>query len=123
MTNSNTVQQARDALATWRANAPSPLPWAIESDGQDNITVDARHVDIVQLSSREVSSWASLDDDDARLIVGTAGNPDLLDAIDGLLAQEQRRRRSMHTNMSHDLSHHAERIAIAIIAADERMSA
>lgn len=57
------------------------------------------------------------------LIAGLGGNPELLDALDGLLAQEQRRRTSMHDNMSHELSHHATRIAAAIIAADERMNA
>lgn len=61
--------------------------------------------------------------DNRELIVGTAGNPELWDAVDGMLAAEQRRQSSMHTNMSSDLSHHAERIAGTIIAADQRMNA
>lgn len=117
MTETNTIQQARDALAKWRKNLTSPLPWMIEKDGQDNITVDANRNDLVILSSREAASWASLDDDDARLIVGTAGNPDLLDAIDGLLEEAQR------SGLGGWLGHFAVYFASAIIAADERMNA
>ena len=113
------IQRARDVLAKWRVNAPSPLPWAIENDGQDNITVDANRNDLVILSSREVASWAGLDDDDARLIVGTAGNPDLLDAIDAMLKNAQ-----WHIDTYGSVEHPwATYIAAAIIAADERMSA
>lgn len=112
------IQQARDILAKWRKNAASPLPWAIESDGRDSITVDANHVDIVQFSSREVASWACLDDDDARLIVGIAGNPDLLDAMSQMLESA-----GYWGDAQPMLSNYANRIAAAIIAADERMSA
>ncbi|PYY59983.1 hypothetical protein DEJ17_06335 [Curtobacterium sp. MCSS17_011] len=58
------------------------------------------------------NGWYSED----RLIVGTAGNPELLDAIDGLLEAAER-----YTPGTFRVR--AERIAAAIIAADERMSA
>ena len=117
---SSIIQDARDVLAKWREKAPSPLPWAIESDGRDSITVDANRDDIVQLSSREVSSWASLDDDDARLIVGTAGNPELLDAIDRWL--ERGAFWATQDGSMSGLPEPTRAIAAAIIAADERMS-
>jgi hypothetical protein len=113
------IQQARDVLAKWRSEADSPLPWAIENDGQDNIAVDAGRDDLVRLSSREVASWAGLADGDARLIVGTAGNSELLDAIDALLGDAAR----YH---EHDSAHlfamHGRLIAAAIVAVDERMT-
>ncbi len=81
------IQQARDTLAKWRTAARDG-EWSIESDTAE-------------------SSWLGR---------GTAGNPDLLDALDGLL------------------QHHAEDgwtvsavaswvrlIAAAIVAAEERM--
>ncbi|KTR02102.1 hypothetical protein NS184_16810 [Curtobacterium luteum] len=54
-------------------------------------------------------------DSDAHLIVGTAGNPDLLDAIDAFLERVTVNLRENWAEM------YARRIAAAIIAADERM--
>jgi hypothetical protein len=53
-------------------------------------------------------------DGDARLIVGTAGNPDLLDAINDAL--------DMADALDGTAYGVAERLADAIIAADERMT-
>lgn len=96
MTDHSTIQQARDVLARYRK--------ASRSAGPQN------------------RFWLTADVDPAvkNLFILTTDTA-MLDAIDGLLAQGQRRRTRMHDNMSHDLSHHAERIAAAIIAADEQM--
>lgn len=99
------IQKARDVLAKWRDEAASPLPWTL--DDETGAVDDAGDV-IVGLASREVAGSAYLYPGDDRLIVGTAGNPDLLDAIDELLAVRPS---------------HAHFVAAAIIAADERMSA
>ena len=92
MTNSSVIQDARDVLAKWR-KAARDGEWTIESDTAE-------------------SSWLGR---------GTAGNPELLDAIDGMLAHGQ----SAVTNPMNEFGVRdwAERIAAAIIAADERMSA
>lgn len=59
---------------------------------------------------------------DLRLIVGTASKPDLLDAIDDCLyLAEQAIKRSVGNRSA--VVTVAERVAAAIIAADERMSA
>lgn len=100
------IQQARDVLAKWRGHPLhgnwSPVPLLL-----DNAVYTFDVVD-------ESSAYAANSDDEAamRLIVGTAGNPDLLDAIDeelrwGLDAPSAITRR----------------IAAAIIAAYERMTA
>lgn len=84
----NDIQKARDVLAKWR-NAARNGEWSIESDTAE-------------------SSWLGR---------GTAGNPELLDAIDGVLASEQEAQKPHRAP-----NRHAERIAAAIIAADERMN-
>jgi hypothetical protein len=111
------IQRARDVLAKLRVDATARGRWR-EQDHE--VMEDSGGLPWVE--SRWVADVDSVTGN-GRLIVGTAGNPELLDAIDALLAAEQRRRASMHDNLSHDLSHHAERIAAAIIAADERMNA
>lgn len=99
---SNEIQKARDVLAKWRAEAtPGPLVY----DRGDLISQHPEHDGVAAYVSRN----------DARLIVGTAGNPELLDAIDEMLGD-------VSANPLYP-SHHAERIAAGIIAADERMRA
>lgn len=112
----NDIQQARDVLAKWREDA-SPGPWARD---EETGAIDARGDSIVGLASRENASSAYLYPGDDALIVGTAGNPDLLDAIDKLLEQA----------FIHVIEHDEELInplvtalAVAIIGAAERMSA
>jgi hypothetical protein len=123
VTDTNVIQRARDVLAKWREKA-APGPWEINEPlsklnrSPDCVSIDtADDVDDPRNVTYYIPRW------EAPLIVGTAGNPELLETLDGMLAAEQRRRASMHDNLSHDLSHHAERIAAAIIAADERMNA
>lgn len=110
------IQRARDALAKWRGNVASPLPWRIVSvDESNDAVVDAEHIGIVALSSREEESSAGLYAGDDVLIVGTAGNPDLLDALDGMLITAER------YDTGNGLRIWSDRIAAAIIAADERV--
>lgn len=84
------IQKARDVLAKWREAANQGDP----------------------------DAWVA-DTNDAHLIVGTAGNPELLDAIDYLL--EAATIHESRSNWSGAIPH-AERIAAAILAADERMN-
>lgn len=55
------------------------------------------------------------------LIVGTAGNPDMLDAIDGVLLSALQAG-PLHTSTA-SIRRHGITIAAAILAADERMNA
>lgn len=125
MTNSNTVQQARDALAKWRKNPESRSAW--ERFDAAGLGED--------IASGDRGYLGSFDDPtDVSLIVGTAGNPELLDAIDGLLADAQEHLADLEATGSGALAslmnitgggrhHYALRIAAEIIAADERMNA
>lgn len=83
------IQQARDMLAKWRGAARDG-EWSIEADTAE-------------------SSWLGR---------GTAGNPELLDAID--FALDLGIRFPGYDEAADAMS---ERIAAAIISADERMSA
>lgn len=84
----NDIQKARDVLKKWRDAASDPTTWG------------------------DPGEW--VDFHDACLVIGTAGNPDLLDAIDlvlnGYLDIAERYR---PTSINH--------LAAAIIAADQRM--
>jgi hypothetical protein len=100
------IQHARDVLAKWVESA-TPGPWQVSKSG-NWVTSDAG--DIARVLG------------DPSLIVGTAGNLDLLDAIDDMLKHTA----IMSTNSTYRFSTFgrlAERIAAAIIAADERMTA
>jgi hypothetical protein len=105
------IQQARDVLAKWRSEATEGT-WEHHEDG------------IVLVNDFVHSGDTTIAEDlftpDARLIIGTAGNPDLLDAIDYLLEAA-----TIHEsrNQWSGSVPHAERLAAAVIAADERMSA
>jgi uncharacterized protein YjlB len=100
----NSIQQARDVLAKWRDG--DVLLWHCDEHG----TV---------LDSTGAAVVIGATEGDARLIVGTAGNPELLDAIDLLLEAGV-----IHESRGHysGSTPHAERIAAAVIAADERMT-
>ena len=98
------IQKARDVLAKWRGHALTgnwsiiPLPLSHNFDMVDGSMVYAANTD---------------DGTAARLIVGTAGNPDLLDALDELLRLEaavEQRGGPVFAN--------TKRIAAAIIAAE-----
>lgn len=88
------IQKARDVLASWVEGNVNP--WCFDREGV--ITDDLGYV--------RAKAGA-----DAQLIVGTAGNPELLAAIDGLL-------RSAPIDAE---NYSISRIAAAIIAANERM--
>lgn len=96
----NDIQQARDVLAKWR-DGTTPGPWRVSNSG-NWVTSDADDI-----------ARAGID---STLIVGTAGNPALWDAIDGFLAM-------VGSFELRDRQQHAHKIAAAIIAADERMNA
>ena len=108
------IQDARDVLAKWRAHQ-FDTAWEVDT----NTPFSA---DLVGLFAPQRKEYAVKFDDDrqpdravARLIVGTAGNPELLDAIDGLLWRGT-------FNDGSSGTYYAERVAETIIAADERMS-
>jgi len=106
----NDIQKARDVLAKWREDA-SPGPWALDDETG---AIDARGDSIVGLASRENASSAYLYPGDDALIVGTAGNPELLDAIELILVETLQDDEQLVSGLM---------LAAAIIAADERMSA
>lgn len=109
------IQKARDVLAKWRKQAPVG-PWRVTEQG----FADQRGHEHIQAPYYDLK----IDPMVAALIVGTAGNPDLLDAIDALLAE------ALTVAMVEPVTvatlvvqNIAATIAAAIIAADERMSA
>lgn len=107
------IQQARDVLAKWR-DAATPGAWHVEHHRIDIELVPAVFADEPEALVIEPDGVGP---DDARLIVGTAGNPDLLDALDGLLAA------AIWTMTTAGVFYEStELIAAAIIAADERMT-
>ena len=126
MTDSSIIQQARDTLAKWRKEATA-APWRVDVFGHGGAFVqivqpaefqpgyDPNRFDNMDLDIANIEQTAG----DARLIVGTAGNPDLLDAIDGLFEHCIR----FPAWAGGHMRTYTERIATAIVAADERMSA
>lgn len=112
------IQQARDVLAKWRDRSTDG-PWKYDSDAQEVWVESPANADIIIADEGLTVS-------DARLIVGTAGNPDLLDAIDGVLAKAQEEL-GWYTYewvaISKGVGAGALLIADAIIAADEQMNA
>lgn len=104
------IQQARDVLAKWR-KAATKLPWErVYSD-----------MGTVRQESTGYSVGDNIDDDDARLIAGTAGNDALLVELDSLFATAQSE--ELRAIGLGPLLYDVDRIAAAIISADERMSA
>jgi len=123
MTDSSIIQQARDVLAKWRKESTAG-PWRVSTYGHGG-----QFIDVVQPVENQPDfdpdRFDNMDTDiasikesagDARLIVGTAGNPDLLDALDGLLITAER------YDTGNGLRIWSDRIAAAIIAANERMT-
>jgi hypothetical protein len=107
MTDSSIIQDARDVLAKWRDN--DVLLWHYDEHG----TV---------LDSTGAAVVIGATEGDARLIVGTAGNPELLDAIDTLLTAVVAYGYPADP-YERGVSEVARNIAAAILAANERMSA
>lgn len=103
------IQRARNVLAKWREQATGGT-WEHHENGV--ILVN----DYIQSGDTTIAEY--LFTPDARLIVGTAGNPELLDAIDGMLELVAVYTRA---GVSPITRTHAERIAAVIVAADERM--
>lgn len=99
------IQDARDVLAKWRDVERNSESWRVEPAGGFATVRDDQNGEV----ARAVLG------DDATLIVGTAGNPDLLDAIDFLLRAYDGYSPHHHARMNVDP------LAAAIIAADERM--
>lgn len=96
------IHRARDVLQRWRddSDGSSPGTWRVDATASIFPTVrDQNRGEVAE----------SLLSEDARLIVGTAGNPDLLDAVDVVLCQ--------------GTFEIANRFAAAILSADERMRA
>lgn len=107
----NDIQKARDVLAKWRKEARygqwfySYLIPASKNLG----TIDG------DMGRSEFYVASDVTSEDARLIIGTAGNPDLLNAIDALFDVWARAASWGAREFQVD------KIAAAIIAADERM--
>lgn len=117
MTESSIIQDARDVLANWREETTAG-PWSREEMPETGENRVIREFEFFGAQIEEVAP-GGVHREDARLIVGTAGNPELLDAWDGMLAQVELIREVCPAV----LVAYAERIAAAIVAADERMSA
>jgi hypothetical protein len=115
MTDSSIIQDARDVLAKWRDESDSKhRAWHYADLGGPTWTIWAAGLDPEDSSVLHADSGG-----DARLAVGTAGNPELLDAIDAQLAYAQ----TVLPNPFPEIVVWSERIAAAIVAANERMSA
>ncbi|WP_336698232.1 hypothetical protein [Curtobacterium sp. USHLN213] len=112
------IARARTILAKWRGASPD-APWLVDREHSefDGATVgnDAFLNPTEENELKPILDISGISIGTARLIVGTAGNPDLLDAIDAELAA------AVQFPEAHNTI--AKRIAAAIISADERMSA
>lgn len=108
MTDNSTIQQARNVLKKWR-DKNDASPWYF--DGHETVWGG---------DDFSVATMTSFDSD-AHLIVGTAGNPDILDAIDAMLA-EAAADIDQYGSKPDGLWNGHKRIAAAIVAADERMT-
>jgi hypothetical protein len=112
---SGDIQQARAVLAKWRSEATEGT-WEHHEDGIALVN------DFVRSGDTTIAE--DLFTPDARLIVATAGNPDLLDAIDELLASAGSRWSDRYmSGVQAGIDGYASILAAAIVAADERMSA
>ncbi len=109
--NSN-ITKAREVLARWRTDVTKGT-WGLLWDWSTFTSPE----------SAEEKGYVgdTVRPHDARLIVGIAGNPDLLDAIDTLLSYGETD--DLTQWGSHSDYHTAALLAKAIVAADERMSA
>lgn len=104
------IQRARDVLAKWRYGT-TPGPWSMVEDWGG---------DVSELRAEDGNALGWLNrTGNARLTIGTAGNPELLDAIDEMLAMWADWSRHGYVYVPDYVEH----IAAAILAANERMSA
>jgi len=112
------IQQARDVLAKW-AEGTTPRPWAVEEmpeTGECRLVMADEDFDaptIITVASGGMTRA------DAALIVGTAGNPALWDALDGAFAKALT---VIELFPGGAVAAAFVPIAEAIIAADERMT-
>lgn len=115
------IQQARDVLAKWRSESAlvDYQPWSIRSNYPPETRVLGADSDDVANPGDYAASNAFFDSRTARLIVGTAGNSDLLDAIDEMLAAAD----VPPVPITVPVILLAKPLAAAIISADERMNA
>ena len=121
------IQQARDVLATWREEATAGQRIVDLDRGESFGSVDTPDVYGEGNADSVVLPAGTVGEHDIPLIVGTAGNPELLDAIDAVLEAGCLRfgdvtSSSFTGGYRRSSSDTAERLAAAIIAADERMS-
>jgi len=111
------IQQAPDVLATW-ADGTTPRPWAVEEipeTGECRIVMVDEDLDaptIIAVTSGGMTRA------DASLIVGIVGNPELFAAISQMLESA-----GYWGDAQPMLSNYANRIAAAIIVADQRINA
>jgi hypothetical protein len=110
-------ERARDVLAKWRDGSSSG-PWEARSEipsmSGARWTVHTEGTPGIRMGVHEYQHGSM----NLALIVGTAGNPDLLDAIDSALEAANR-----YAGDDFSILLAIEPLAAAIIAADERMSA
>jgi hypothetical protein len=118
MTDSSIIQQARDVLAKWRKEArEGRWHFAYMVPSSKNLgTIDG------DMECAEFYVASDVTSEDARLIVGTAGNPDLLDAWDGMLGIFENEPKTAPL-LWPELWVEVQRIVAAIIGANERISA
>lgn len=110
----NNIQQARDVLAKWREGADAYQPWLYEESSRKGYY----GASVYSSDEAEYSVTSDATDGNARLIAGTAGNPDLLDAIDDWL-----RVSPAFERLAPIAYKKAQSIAAAIVAAGDRMNA
>lgn len=103
----------RDVLKKWREESTAG-PWWVSEPLSEDLSAELAYDLGVVGGGDETLATVHGPSADARLIVGTAGNPDLLDALDGLLES--------WTDWSYSIPPSVESVADAIIFADERMN-
>jgi len=108
----NDIQKARDVLAKWRGGS-TPGPWKVRAEsptmGGSEWTVRTDGVPGIRMGVHEYQHGSTNLD----LIVGTAGNPELLDAIELILVETLQDDEQLVSGLM---------LAAALIAADERMN-
>lgn len=82
------IEEARETLKRWRTDTPDTKPWKIGPRMKSYGLTPVLLPNGVSLFEDPDSGMggATREDRDARLIVGTAGNPALLDILDRFLA-------------------------------------
>lgn len=114
------IQQAREVFATWRQST-SPGPWTPQvwdSDGEAELCAADGGLILGALAADYPSTMSG---PDARLAAGMT-DPALLDAIDEILDRGTYEEEDSTTNGGF-VRRRAQRLATAILAANERISA